>query len=89
MKGKIYRTTALILVLATSAVCSDAAVFDFAYIADNQGEKGYSEYIQTENGIALTAIGLFNPNLTPNCPNPADYYSILLIYIRRAPGFCV
>jgi len=81
--------------LTDVAVITGGFVWIFFRPINSTGSASITGSIQHEYSCLRRYLHAFgngspaSPNLTPNCPNPADYYSILLIYIRRAPGFCV
>ena len=53
---KILASGAAAILLAASPL-SQAALFEFAAIADSEGEEGFSSYVRTEGGIKVTATG--------------------------------
>lgn len=47
----------LTLIAFATTQTANAATFDFAYYADNEGERGYDTYTKVEDGIEIKAKG--------------------------------
>jgi len=69
---KVLASGAAAVLLAASPL-TQAALFDFAAIADSEGERGFSSYVRTEGGIEVTATGtsVGDADATP------DYFAYL------------